>query len=128
MPSDVQKRIIDLRKKANLSQKQMADNLKMTRTCYAYNETRAKRLDDSFIECLAKYHKVSTNFIRYGLIEKPQIKVEEPKPTEIITNVFTNKEKKLIEKIRCLSVQKQNEIRELIENEYKAKYGISDDE
>ncbi len=129
MPSDVQKRIIMLRKKTNKSLEEIADALDMPRATYHYNETKAKRLSDEFIEQIAAYHKVSTSFIRDGLREENTMELEIPRASEInkLPFICTNSEKKMIEALRCLSIDRQVEIKKIISDEFKLRTGINDE-
>ncbi len=129
MPNDIQKRIIELRKKAKLSQDEMADKLEMPRTTYAYNETRAKRFSDEFINKLAVYHHVSTYFIRNGLNENKIVDLNSPVTNEPGKRpfTFTNSEKKTVEALRCLSVERQLEIKKMIIDEFKQTCGIEEE-
>ena len=118
MPSDIQKRIVFLRKKAKKSQQKMADELKMSRTSYAYNETKAKRLPDDFIEKVASVLEASTYYIRNGQNEKPPIEVNEPPKTKV-SPVLTDSDKKMIEIYKSLPIKSRIIIRKMVENEFK---------
>ena len=129
MPSDIQKRIIELRKKAKLSQEEVANALNIIRSTYASRETSSKNLTDEFINQLAVFYRVSTNFIRDGLVEKIPDTLRSPRSNENtkLPFIFTNSEKKMVEALRCLSVDRQLEIKKMISDEFKVITGIDEE-
>ncbi len=118
MPNDIQKRIIFLRKQANKSQQKMADALNMKRTTYDYNETKAKRLPEEFIEKVAVELKVSVNYLRNGQEEKPP-KVEEPKGPDDYVPVLTNADIKILDILKSLPPKIRAKHRAAIEADFK---------
>lgn len=57
------KRIRDLREDADLSQTQMGKILNLTQRAYAYYENGERTIPVEILIALAKYHKVSVDYI-----------------------------------------------------------------
>ena len=63
------KRIKELRERAELSQKQMAENIFMHKTTYARYETGEREIPLNIAILLAQYHRVSLDYLA-GLSDK----------------------------------------------------------
>lgn len=67
------KRIRELREGANLTQKQIAEILYMHKTTYARYETGEREIPFNIVILLAKYHRVSLDYIA-GLTRNKEIR------------------------------------------------------
>ena len=60
---ELQNRIKDLREDHDLTQQQIAERIGITQRKYSYIETGVQPLTDELLGSLAKYYKVSTDYI-----------------------------------------------------------------
>ena len=117
---DIQKRIIEERKKAKLSQGELADKLDIPRSTYAYHEKKATELSIEFVEKVSNALNVPYDYLCTGILS---LRSPEPPKQEAEGFPVTNKEKKIIEKYRLLPVEARKEIQSIVEDLY-SKYKI----
>jgi len=61
----MQNRIRELREDLDLTQKEVAEALKITQRKYSYLETEVQPLTDEILVKLSKFYKVSVDYILY---------------------------------------------------------------
>jgi len=61
----MQNRIKELREDLDLTQKEVAEALKITQRKYSYLETEVQPLTDEILVKLSKFYKVSVDYILY---------------------------------------------------------------
>lgn len=105
------------RKKSGLTQSQVADKMGMTRSSYAYAETRAEKLTPEFLNKLARVLGISPNVFLSEKRPEGTISLgnEFSKPTSPF--VPTNKEQRIIKMLRMLPPEKFNNFYDEIRKE-----------
>lgn len=107
------------RKKSGMTQSEVAEKMGMTRSSYAYAETRAERLTPEFLSKLAGVLGVSPNvFISEKEIpSNVSFANQYSAPPDVF--ITTNKEQRIIKMLRMLPKDISNEFYEAIRNEYE---------
>ncbi len=112
-------KIVYYRKKRGLTQSQVAEKMGITRSTYAYAETRAERLSPDFLTKLAKALDVSPNVFIYEDINKGDGGIKNPPSPPIEPFVTTNKEQRTIMMLRLLPKKTFDYFYEEIRKEYE---------
>lgn len=112
-------KIVYYRKKAGLTQSEVAKKMGMTRTAYAYTETKAARLNPDFLTKLAEVLGISPAVFVERQSIKPQIASNEPSAYVATPFATSNKEQRIIKMLRMLSGESYEKIYEIIRNEYE---------
>ena len=114
-----------------MTQDDVAKALGMTRSQYAYNENRAKRLSPKFIDDLSRLFHVSPRILMEGLNETPIPKANDYHhdlpDTGDMPPIITAKQKKLLNMFLLLPSKEQAEIFECVREKYK-QHNVKDDE
>lgn len=108
------------RKKRGLTQKEVAERMGMTRSSYAYAETKANRLSSDFLTKLSRILEVPVNH----LAESQPLTADNThlSQTEVSCSsgfVISKKEERIIKMFRMLSDDSYDKIYNILRKEYE---------
>ena len=116
---EIKVKIVYYRKKRGLTQSEVAEKMGMTRSSYAYAETRAEKLSADFLRKLAAVLDVSPNIFIYENKPKPIIDIKSPPSPRVEPFVTTNKEQRTIMMLRLLPKETFDYFYEEIRKQYE---------
>ena len=116
---EIKVKIAYYRKKSGLTQSEVAEKMGMTRSSYAYAETRAEKLSADFLKKLAEVLGVSPNVFLPENRAKPIIDIKSPHPPQVEPFVTTNKEQRTIKMLRMLPKETFDYFYEEIRKQYE---------
>lgn len=114
------------RKKSGLTQSEVAEKMGMTRSSYAYAETRAEKLTPEFLNKLAEAIGVSPNVFISDNVSNGGIYFGNRFSSPADVFVTTNKEQRIIKMLRMLPAERFNKIYETIRKEYEESMDADD--
>ena len=114
MNEDLHQRLVQIRKRANMSQTEAAEKLGMSRTTYIYAEKYAQRTDMEFLNKFAKLFGVSPSSLIDGSTEQKRLVLHEPARKDYFCNIkpftVTRNEEAIINMYRQLSNKDKKEV------------------
>lgn len=116
------KKLRNLRLENKMTQDDIAEILDMSRTSFSKYENGASTPPLSTLRKLAAIYNVSLNYLIYDdsaiISVRDEGNTEAPDPSEAVSSFtqLTRDEKKLIMKFRLLNSQKQEEIKDYVDN------------